>query len=64
MSHYLGIPLWTEVRCSECNNTTAGEYVWHGRRQMRKVMAELDRQGWENVNGVAVCPKCQKRIMK
>lgn len=59
MSHYQGILLWTEVVCGICcNNTTAGAYVRHGRRQMRMVMAELDKEGWANVNGDAVCPEC------
>lgn len=58
MSHYQGILLWTEVVCAICNKTTAGEFVRHGRRQMRMVMAELDKQGWTNVNGDAVCPAC------
>lgn len=59
MSHYLGVLLWTEVVCSGCANTIAGEFVRHGRRQMRMVKAEMDKNGWVNVDGNAYCPSCQ-----
>lgn len=62
MSHYLGILLWTEVRCSGCNSVMGGEYVRHGRRQMRMVMAEMDKAGWINRRGGAWCPNCQKHF--
>lgn len=58
MSHYQGIMLWTEVVCTGCCKTTAGAFVRHGRRQMRMVMAELEKEGWKNVDGDARCPEC------
>lgn len=59
MSHYQGILIWTEVVCAVCNKTTAGQFVRHGRRQMRIVMAEIEKVGWINRNGDAICPDCQ-----
>jgi hypothetical protein len=61
MSHYQGILLWTEVVCARCHTTTCGAYVRHGRRQMRMVMSELDKQGWTNVGGDAICIDCLTR---
>lgn len=64
MSHYLGILLWTEVVCSNCSKTMAGEFVRHGKRQMRMVMAEMEKEGWKNVNGEARCPQCQDSLTR
>lgn len=57
-----GLLLWTEVVCVRCSTTMAGEFVRHGRRQMRMVKAEMDKEGWTIVNGEAVCPLCQRVV--
>ena len=54
-----GLLLWTEIVCSGCSATTAGEFVRHGRRQMRMVKADLVKSGWTVRNGEAYCPSCQ-----
>jgi hypothetical protein len=54
----IGILLWTEVVCTQCNKTTAGEFIRHGRRQMRMVKADLHKQGWIVVKGHPICPDC------
>lgn len=53
-----GILLWTEVVCTKCNAVTAGEFVRHGRRQMRMVKADLHKSGWIIVKGEPFCPNC------
>lgn len=54
-----GILLWTEVVCEGCSVTTAGEFVRHGRREMRMVKEELKKNGWVIYQGSAWCPDCK-----
>lgn len=53
-----GILLWTEVVCAGCAKTTSGEFVRHGRREMRMVKEELKKDGWLIKDGEAYCPCC------
>lgn len=58
MNHYQGIYIWTEVICGHCATATLGEFVHHGRRQMRPLMTKLMREGWTVKDGIPYCPQC------
>lgn len=63
-SGFLGMLLWTEVVCSQCGASMAGEFVRHGRRHMRMIKEEMVKCGWVVVNGEVLCVDCKPGAVK
>ncbi len=59
-----GILLWTEVVCACCGTRACGEFVRHGRRQMRAIKAELSKDGWTMKRGETYCHACKDKVPK